>query len=98
MNLHREQWTQGLVMKRFEDHQTSNEKTVEVGPLMLAVSFSPLFARLCCLRLSLFFFFVFLGVLCFVLCFVYFILSGVTSVQHNFVLGKRRSGRGLRYH
>eukprot|EP00903_Cladosiphon_okamuranus_P011251 g10613.t1 len=29
MNLHREQWTQGLVMKRFEDHQTSNEKTVE---------------------------------------------------------------------
>lgn len=30
MNLHREQWTQGLVMKRFEDHQTSNEKTVEV--------------------------------------------------------------------
>lgn len=31
MNLHREQWTQGLVMKRFEDHQTSNEKTVEVG-------------------------------------------------------------------
>ena len=30
MNLHREQWTQGLVMRRFEDHQTSNEKTVEV--------------------------------------------------------------------
>lgn len=30
MNLHREQWTQGLVMKRFEDHQASNEKTVEV--------------------------------------------------------------------
>eukprot|EP00904_Undaria_pinnatifida_P011522 jgi/Undpi1/74/HiC_scaffold_1.g00074.m1 len=29
MNLHREQWTQGLVMRRFEDHQTSNEKTVE---------------------------------------------------------------------
>lgn len=29
MNLHREQWTQGLVMKRFEDHQASNEKTVE---------------------------------------------------------------------
>ncbi|CAN0340964.1 unnamed protein product [Ectocarpus sp. 8 AP-2014] len=29
MNLNREQWTQGLVMKRFEDHQTSNEKTVE---------------------------------------------------------------------
>ncbi|CAM9470356.1 unnamed protein product [Discosporangium mesarthrocarpum] len=29
MNLHREQWTQGLVMKRFEDHQTSNEKTLE---------------------------------------------------------------------
>lgn len=31
MNLHREQWTQGLVMKRFEDHQASNEKTVEVS-------------------------------------------------------------------
>lgn len=31
MNLHREQWTQGLVMRRFEDHQTSNEKTVEVS-------------------------------------------------------------------
>lgn len=30
MNLHREQWTQGLVMRRFEDHQASNEKTVEV--------------------------------------------------------------------
>lgn len=43
MNLHREQWTQGLVMKRFEDHQTSNEKTVEVGALMLAVSLPPLF-------------------------------------------------------
>ncbi|CAM9916947.1 unnamed protein product, partial [Ectocarpus sp. 4 AP-2014] len=31
MNLNREQWTQGLVMKRFEDHQTSNEKTIEVS-------------------------------------------------------------------
>jgi 26S proteasome regulatory subunit N11 len=30
MNLHRRQWTEGLVMKRFEDHQTSNEKTIEV--------------------------------------------------------------------
>jgi 26S proteasome regulatory subunit N11 len=30
MNLHRKQWTEGLVMKRFEDHQTSNEKTIEV--------------------------------------------------------------------
>lgn len=30
MNLHKQQWTQGLVMKRFEEHQTSNEKTVEV--------------------------------------------------------------------
>lgn len=29
MNLHRRQWTSGLVMKRFEDHQTSNEKTIE---------------------------------------------------------------------
>ncbi|CAM9161556.1 unnamed protein product [Choristocarpus tenellus] len=29
MNLHREQWTQGLVMKRFEDHHSSNEKILE---------------------------------------------------------------------
>ena len=31
MNLHRRQWTEGLVMKRFEDHETSNQKTVEVS-------------------------------------------------------------------
>ncbi|KAG5192832.1 26S proteasome regulatory subunit [Tribonema minus] len=29
MNLHRKQWTDGLVLKRFEDHQTANEKTIE---------------------------------------------------------------------
>jgi hypothetical protein len=34
MNLHRKQWTEGLVMKRFEDHQTSNEKTIEVQLLI----------------------------------------------------------------
>ena len=38
MNLHREQWTQGLVMKRFEDHQTSNEKTVEVCAILRVVA------------------------------------------------------------
>lgn len=40
MNLNREQWTQGLVMKRFEDHQTSNEKTVEVSQEVFVSSLS----------------------------------------------------------
>ncbi|CAM9852765.1 unnamed protein product, partial [Phaeothamnion confervicola] len=29
MNLHKKQWTDGLVMRRFEDHQAANEKTIE---------------------------------------------------------------------